>query len=64
LGVKDGKHVILADSAAEMADKIAHLLNRPKERNQLSRRAKKFVTNRYDWKYISSKLDQVYQEFS
>ena len=64
LGVEDGKHVILADSAVEMSDKIARLLKQPKERDQLSRRAKKFVTSQYDWKYISSKLDQVYQEFS
>jgi polysaccharide biosynthesis protein PslH len=64
LGVEDGKHVILADSAAKMADKIARLLNRPQERSLLSRRAKKFVTSQYDWKYISSKLDEVYQEFS
>ena len=64
LGVEDGKHVILADSAAEMSDKIVRLLNKPKERKQLSRRAKTFVAHQYDWKYISSKLDEVYQEFS
>lgn len=64
LGVENGKHVIIADSAAEMADRIARLFSRPKERELLARRAKKFVTSRYDWKYISSKLDEVYQEFS
>ena len=64
LGVEDGKHVLLADTATEMTDKIARLLSRPEERNQLSRRAKIFVTKQYDWKYISTKLDQVYQEFS
>lgn len=64
LGVEDGKHVLLANSATEMTDKIARLLNQPDERKQLSRRAKLFVTKQYDWKYISTKLDQVYQEFS
>ncbi|MBT3250150.1 MAG: glycosyltransferase [Candidatus Pacebacteria bacterium] len=64
LGVEDGKHVILADTAALMSDKIARLLDSPEERSLLSRRAKKFVTQQYDWKYISSKLDEVYQEFS
>ncbi len=64
LGVEDGKHVLLADSAAQMTDKITKLLNNPKQRDQLSKRAKLFVTDQYDWKYISTKLDQVYQEFS
>ena len=64
LGVKDGKHVLLADTAAAMTDKISRLLKNPNDRNLLSRRAKKFVTSQYDWKYISTKLDQVYQEFS
>lgn len=64
LEVEDGKHVIIADSAAQMADRIANLLAKPKEREKISRRAKKLVTSLYDWKYISSKLDTVYQEFS
>ena len=64
LGVDDGKHVLLADTAAAMADKITLLLNRPEMRSQLARRAKKFVTKQYDWKYISKNLDKVYQEFS
>ncbi|MBU2543523.1 glycosyltransferase family 4 protein [Patescibacteria group bacterium] len=64
LGVQDGKHVLLADSAAAMADKISQLLKNPTMRRKLARRAKRFVTRQYDWKYISTKLDQVYQEFS
>jgi polysaccharide biosynthesis protein PslH len=64
LGVEDGKHVLLADTAVAMTDKISRLLKNPNDRNLLSRRAKKFVTSQYDWKYISTKLDQVYQEFS
>lgn len=64
LGVEDGKHVLLADTPAAMTDKIALLLNQPKQRQLLARRAKQFVTKEYDWKFISSKLDQVYQEFA
>jgi polysaccharide biosynthesis protein PslH len=64
LGVENGKHVLLADSAAEMSDKISFLISKPGERGKLARRAKKFVAKQYDWKYISLKLDQVYQEFS
>lgn len=64
LGVETGKHVLLADSAAQMADKISWLFDHPGESKKIARRAKQFVTQHYDWKNISSKLDDVYQEFS
>lgn len=64
LGVKDGQHVFLVNSAQEMAAKIAELLKNAKIRQELAIRAKRYVTQHYDWRYISTKLDKVYQEFS
>jgi len=64
LGVEDGKHVLIANSAKEMARQTAYLLNDQSMRQKLARRAKDFVATKYDWKYISKKLDQVYQEFA
>jgi polysaccharide biosynthesis protein PslH len=64
LGVEDGRHVLLANSAADMADQTAKLLKNETLRQNLARRAKEFVTENYDWKYISTKLDAVYQQFA
>lgn len=64
LGVVDGKHVLIANSAAEMADQTAKLLHNEQLRENLARRAKEFVTEHYDWKNISIKLDTVYQQYA
>lgn len=64
LGVEDGRHVLIANTAEEMAEQTAKLLQDETRRQNLARRAKEFVTEHYDWKYISTKLDAVYQEFA
>jgi polysaccharide biosynthesis protein PslH len=64
LGVEDGRHVLIANTPGDMADQTAKLLQNETLRQSLARRAKEFVTENYDWKYISIKLDAVYQEFA
>src|SRR5690606_6056463 len=48
LGVEDGKHVLIANSAKEMARQTAYLLNDQSMRQKLARRAKDFVATKYD----------------
>lgn len=64
LGVQDGKHVLIGNSANTIADQTVRLLKDAELRQKLARRAREFVTSQYDWKYISKKLDEVYQEFA
>ncbi len=64
LGVEDGQHVLLASDAQEMSDQISKLFNQPDLREKLAKKAKQYVTDHYDWRYISHQLDQVYQQFA
>lgn len=64
LGVEDGQHVLLARDAQEMSDQISKLFAQPELREKLARKAKQYVTDHYDWRYISHQLDQVYQQFA
>lgn len=64
LGVKDGVQVLLGDTAKDMARQTVRLLEDGQLRQKLARRAKDFVSKHFDWKYISVKLDEIYQEFA
>ncbi len=64
LGVKDEEHVLLSRTAAEMSQQISRLFNQPRLREKLAKKAKQYVTDYYDWRYISHQLDQVYQQFA
>lgn len=64
LGVEDGKHVLIANHAETMAEKTILLLNNPDLRKTLAAAGKSFVSKRYDWNLIASKLDKIYNTFS
>ncbi len=61
LGVAQGKHVSIANSAEEMAAAIVELLKSKEQRRSLAQNGKKYVTEHFDWKMISQKLDIIYQ---
>lgn len=61
LGVAQGKHVSIANSAEEMAAAIVELLKSKEQRKSLAQNGKKYVTEHFDWKMISQKLDIIYQ---
>lgn len=62
LGVDHGVHVMVGDSAKKMADLTIEILEDQKLQKKLADNGKKFVSDLYDWKSISRKLDEVYQE--
>lgn len=62
LGVTHEQEVLIGNTPQEMADYCITLLTDKKQRQTLAKRAKAFVSNQYDWKFISQKLDQVYRE--
>ena len=62
LDIKDGIHVLTSNKAEEMANLTAQVITDKKLWQKLSRNGKKFVSNNYDWKLISKKLDKIYQE--
>ena len=57
-----GKHLMIANQAADFADQIVHLLENQAERRRLGQAGREFVERRHDWKTIVSMLEEVYAE--
>ncbi len=62
LGLKEGKHVLTSNTADGMAKAAIKLLQDKKLRDKLAENGKSFVSDRYDWREISTKLDTIYKE--
>jgi glycosyltransferase involved in cell wall biosynthesis len=61
LGVENKKHVCISNTAEEMAAAVVELLKSKELRKSLAQNGKKYVTEHFDWKMISHKLDIIYQ---
>ncbi|PJF38235.1 MAG: glycosyl transferase family 1, partial [Phototrophicales bacterium] len=57
-GIQDGKHVLLGNTPEQIATKTAKLLQNKDLQHSLASRAYQLVTQKYNWKSISSKLNQ------
>lgn len=62
LDIEHGKHVLVSNSAEDLAKFTIQLTDDKKLWNKLSINGKKFVTENFDWKEISKKLDMIYKE--
>jgi polysaccharide biosynthesis protein PslH len=61
--VHNGRELLLADSASEMAKAIIRLLENPTLREQLSNNAQAFV-KAYDWRSTISLIAELYEELT
>ena len=61
LGVEHGKHVLISNTADGLAKLCTQLLYSANLRKKLAQNGKKYVTEHFDWKLISQKLDIIYQ---
>jgi glycosyltransferase involved in cell wall biosynthesis/GT2 family glycosyltransferase len=61
LDVVDGEHVLIADTAATMADAIDRGLGDAAARTALAARARALVVERYDWASIAGRLMAAYR---
>ncbi|MDO8261099.1 MAG: glycosyltransferase, partial [Candidatus Magasanikbacteria bacterium] len=52
----------VASTAKNLADKTVHLLKNPHKSKDLAENAYKLVSQEYNWKKISDRLDEVYME--
>ncbi len=59
--VSDGRELLLADTPAEFAAAVTHLLQAPERRAALGRAARAFVETRYDWQAIVPLVEQAYR---
>jgi polysaccharide biosynthesis protein PslH len=52
LAVRDGEHLLIADTAPAFADAVARLLREPALRRRLVDNAYRVVQQTYDWRVI------------
>ena len=62
LEVIDGEHLFIADRPVEFAGRVLDLLRDRYLGQEISKRARELVVNRYDWNPIARKLEQIYTE--
>lgn len=64
LDVRDGDHVLFADTAEEFAARVLYLIQHREERARLARNARALVETRFDWKHVGEKLLKIYDELA
>jgi glycosyltransferase involved in cell wall biosynthesis len=62
LGVKHGVHVMIGNSAREIAMLTLQVLQDDALRKRLAENGRKFVRSEYDWEFIAQKLDGIYRD--
>jgi len=60
-GLVPGRELSLADTPQEFAQRVIELLDDASQRERLGRAARRFVEERYDWRDIVPRLEQIYE---
>ena len=61
-GLVPGRELCIADAPTEFAQRVIELLDDASRRERLGRAARRFVEERYDWRLIVPKLEQIYEK--
>ncbi len=61
LHVKNKQHVLMADTAKNIAQQTIKVIQNQELWQKLSENGQNFVRENYDWQLISKKLDRIYQ---
>ena len=62
INIEAGRQAFVASSAKNLAKKTVLLLANPKKSKELAENAYLLVSQDYNWKKISDRLDEVYME--
>jgi glycosyltransferase involved in cell wall biosynthesis len=62
IDAKNDVEVLIENSPEGLAEKTVMLLSNPKKADSMARAAKKLISERYNWKTISSRLDRIYKQ--
>ena len=60
-GLESGRELSLADTPEEFAQRVIELLDDASQRERLGQAARRFVEQRYDWRLIVPRLEQIYE---
>jgi glycosyltransferase involved in cell wall biosynthesis len=61
-GLESGRELYLADNPEQFAQRVIELLDDAFRRERLGRAARHFVEERYDWRLIVPRLEQIYEK--
>jgi len=61
-GLESGKELSLADTPEDFARRVMELLGDAARREKLGQAARRFVEQRYDWRLIVPRLEQIYEK--
>jgi sugar transferase (PEP-CTERM/EpsH1 system associated) len=62
LGLNDGEHLLIADSAKEFATAVCRLLADKTLRLRLGWAGRHFVLEQYDWRRLTPQLEEIYAQ--
>ena len=62
LELRDGVDWLVADDAADLAEKVVRLIEDPSYARQLAQSGKRAVTQRYSWSASARRLEKVLRE--
>ena len=58
----DGENILIADSAADFANRMIQLLRDPERRRQLGAAAREFIVENWSWDKHFGELEQMMEE--
>ncbi len=61
-GLVPGRELCIADAPTEFAQRVIELLDDASRRERLGQAGRRFVEQRYDWRLIVPRLEQVYEK--
>ena len=61
LDATDGKNLLVAENAAEMAERVIALIENPAMAAAMGRRGRQLVEERYGWERAGAELERVYE---
>jgi sugar transferase (PEP-CTERM/EpsH1 system associated) len=62
LGVADGRELVVARDAEEMATRIVELLGQPDDRARIGTAGRRYVETHHDWRSIADRLSDLYRD--
>ncbi len=64
LDVRDGEHVLIADTPEEFSSRVVELLTDRDLYLRIAANARELVVNRYDWKAIGAQMLRIYDDMA
>ncbi len=62
IDVTNGENVIIADDPAEFARETVNLLSNPEKTEEIGKKARELVLEKYDWRKIGKRYSALYEE--